>query len=135
MSAALAGLAADLVVAFHSLYVLFAVGGELAILAGAALHWQWIRGRLFRFLHLAAVILVAIEAAIGMACPLTVWEYQLRRMAGQASEEQISFIGRIIRSIIFYDFPPWVFTALYIGFGLLVVLTFLLIPPRRRRSK
>ncbi len=132
MGAATAALAADLVVAFHSLYVLFAIGGELAILAGAILHWHWIRRMTFRLLHLAAVILVAIEASLGMACPLTVWEYQLRRAAGQTAEEDVSFIGRIIRELIFYDFPGWVFTSLYIGFGAVVILTFLFIPPRRR---
>jgi heme A synthase len=132
MSGTLAALAADLIVAFHSLYVLFAVGGEFAILAGALLRWAWIRSRWFRFLHLAAVVFVAVEAFIGMACPLTVWEYELRRAAGQSSEEQISFIARIIRALIFYDFPPWVFTALYIGFAAVVLLTFVLIPPRRR---
>ena len=132
MGAVTAALAADLVVAFHSLYVLFAVGGELAILAGALLHWRWIRGMTFRLLHLAAVIFVAIEASIGIACPLTVWEYKLRRAAGQTTEEEVSFIGRIIRELIFYDFPAWIFTSLYIGFGAVVILTFLFIPPRRR---
>jgi hypothetical protein len=56
-------------------------------------------------------------------------------MAGQGSEEEISFVARIIRALIFYDFPTWVFTALYIGFGAAVVLTFLFIPPRRRSSR
>jgi hypothetical protein len=132
MSEAAAALAADLVVAFHSLYVLFAVGGEIAILAGGLLHWRWIRNMVFRLLHLVAVVFVAIEASMGIACPLTVWEYRLRSAAGQSSEEQISFVARIIRALIFYDFPSWVFTALYIGFGALVVLTFVLIPPRRK---
>lgn len=128
-----AALLADLVVAFHFGYLLFTLGGELVILLGAALHWRWIRGHLFRLLHLAAVLLVAVEALIGYLCPLTQLEHFLRNAAGQQVETEISFIGRLIRSVLFYDFPAWFFTALYIGFALLVMITYVSIPPRRNR--
>jgi hypothetical protein len=123
---------ADIVVAFHLCYVAFTVGGELVILLGAALRWGWIRGLPFRIVHLAACILVAIEAVAGALCPLTTWEYRLRGLAGQRTENQIPLTARLVRSVIFYDFPRWVFTAAYIGFGLVVALTFILVRPRRR---
>jgi hypothetical protein len=123
---------ADIVVAFHFLYVAFAVGGELVILAGAALKWSFVRNMVFRIIHLVAVVFVAVESMLGVLCPLTELEYRLRTAAGQQVEEDITFIGRLLRSIIFYDFPPWVFTLLYVGFGALVVASFLFIPPRRR---
>jgi hypothetical protein len=53
-------------------------------------------------------------------------------MAGQRGEEQISFIARLVRSVIFYDFPVWVFLAAYVGFTLLAGLSFILVPPRRK---
>ena len=127
-----AALLADLVVALHLGYLLFTLGGELLILLGAALHWQWIRGQLFRLLHLAAVLLVAAEALVGYLCPLTQLEHFLRTTAGQQVETEISFVGRLIRSVLFYDFPGWFFTALYIGFGLLVLVTYVLVPPQRK---
>ncbi len=57
----------------------------------------------------------------------------LRTAAGQGSERDLSFVARIIRRVIFYDFPPALFTALYVGFGLLILLTFVLVGPRRKR--
>jgi hypothetical protein len=125
--------AADAVVLFHFCYVLFAVGGEALILFGWLLRWRWIRNLTFRIVHLASVVVVAVEALIGVLCPLTEWEYRLRVLAGQTVEDQIPFMARLVRRIIFYDFPAWVFTLTYILFALLVAATFLLVPPRRKK--
>jgi len=125
--------AADLVAALHLLYVIFAVGGQICILPGAALKWRWVRNPVFRTIHLAAVGLVALEAVAGMFCPLTLWEYDLRTLAGQVTERNLSFIARLLRLIIYYDLPGWAFTALHVSFGLLVAATFVLVPPRFRK--
>ncbi len=126
---------ADFIVIMHLFYVLFAVGGEAIILLGAIVNWRRIRNPLFRISHLVAVGLVALEAATGVSCPLTMWEYDLRRLAGQTVEIQLSFVARLVRLIVFYDFPPWVFTVVHISFGLLVILTYVLIPPRYRTER
>ncbi len=128
-------LAADGIVVLHLCYVAFTLGGEAAILAGWLFKWRWIRNRVFRLLHLAAVLLVAAEALLGIWCPLTVWEHRLRYLAGQHVEEEISFVGRLIRLVLFYDFPAWFFLALYVGFGLLVLLSFILIPPEKMSDR
>ncbi len=127
-------LLADIVVVFHLFYVVFAVGGEAAILVGRFCRHVWIGNPVFRVAHMLSVVLVAVEASIGVMCPLTAWEYKLRRLAGQVYEGDITFIGRLVRTMIFYDFPQWVFTAMHISFGILVVLTFIFIPPRFRRK-
>ena len=126
------GFAADAIVVFHFGYVLFAVGGELVVLLGWLLRWRWIRNLAFRIVHLASVVVVAVEALIKVLCPLTDWEYRLRLLAGQTVEEEIPFMARLVRRIIFYDFPAWVFTLTYILFALLVAATFLLVPPRKK---
>ncbi len=126
-------LLADAVVVLHFGYVLFAVGGEVLVLAGGALGWRWVRNLPLRLTHLAAVALVAVEAVLGVVCPLTDWEYRLRELAGQQVERELSFVARLVRAIIFYDFPAWVFTLAYLGFALLVAGSFLLFPPRRAR--
>ncbi len=126
---------ADILVVIHFLYVLFAVGGQLLILMGGLCKWNAIRNALFRISHLVAVGLVAIEAATGIDCPLTVWEYDLRRLADQAVEQHLSFIARLVHLIIFYDFPHWVFTLMHLAFGLLDVFTYILIPPQFQRKK
>ena len=129
------GLFADLIVVVHLCYVVFAVGGQAFVLLGAMCRWTAIRSRLFRISHLVAVALVAVEAATGIDCPLTAWEYHLRLLRGQAVEQNLSFIARLVRLIIFYDFPHWVFTVMHIAFGLLVIFTYILIPPRSQRKK
>jgi hypothetical protein len=126
---------ADLIVVIHLFYVMFAVGGELFILLGAILKWKGITNVLFRVSHLVAVGLVAVEAATGINCPLTVWEYDLRQLTGQMVEKNLSFIARLVRLIIFYNFPAWVFTGMHIAFGLLVIFTYVLIPPKLHRKK
>jgi len=125
------GTLADLIVFIHFLYVLFTVLGEAAILLGGLFKWKWIRNLPFRIVHLAASFFVAFEVLIGMICPLTAIEYTLRGEAGQYVNSQISFIGRLIRKIIFYNFPPIFFTLLYVGFGSLVILSFIFIPPHK----
>ncbi len=123
---------ADAIVVFHLVYILFAVGGEIAVLLGGILRWRWIRNLTFRLVHLAAVVVVAIEALVGVVCPLTAWEYQLRLHADQRIEQQIPFMVRLVHRIIFYDFPAWVFTVTYVLFSVLVVASLVFLPPRRK---
>ena len=126
-------MAADFIVFLHLLYVSFTIGGTLLILLGALLGWSWVRQRRFRFIHTGAVLLVAFESLLGLWCPLTVWEWQLRARAGQEYDSHISFVGRLIRNIIFVDLPDWGFTVLYVGFALLVLIIFIFIKPNKRR--
>ena len=122
-------LAADFIVVLHFAYVSFVVLGLLAIVAGAALRWQWIRNFWFRLIHLAMIGIVVVEALFGMTCPLTTWENDFRLAAGETVQSG-SFIGRWVHSLLFYEAPQWVFTAGYCLFGALVLAAFLLAPPR-----
>ena len=122
---------ADSTVALHASFVLFVVGGQLLILLGWLSHWRWTRNFIFRVTHLAAILFVMLEAWLGVNCPLTVLENRLRGLAGLAGYE-LSFIGYWLNRMLFYTAPEWVFTSLYSGFGLLVVLTFLAYPPQKR---
>lgn len=126
--------AADLIVFFHFLYVLFTVGGEVLVLLGGVIGWHWVRNRVFRITHLLASFFVAVEALAGAMCPLTTIEYILRQRAGQIVDNEISFVGRLTRSIIFYDFPAVFFTLLYVGFASLVIITYFLIKPYKRKK-
>ena len=38
----------------------------------------------------------------------------------------------MMHDLLFYDLPTWVFTTAYLTFFALVVLTFVLAPPRRK---
>ena len=121
---------ADAVLVVHVLFVLFVVGGFALILAGAR-RWSWVRNRIFRVVHLAAIAFVAAEALLGMTCPLTRWEDLLR---GAGSAER-SFIGRWLAWLLYYDFPEWVFALTYSAFALAVIWCWRVIPPRARSSR
>lgn len=122
---------ADFVVAVHLLYVSFIVVGQAAILWGAWRRWSWMRNRWFRWSHLTAIAIVAFEALAGIACPLTVWEDELRRLAGEATSER-SFVARGVHAILFFDLPPWAFTTAYVLFAAAVLSTLWIVPIRRR---
>ena len=120
-----AAVLADAILVLHFLFVLFVVGGFALVLLGAALRWSWVRVRIFRSVHLGAILLVAAEALVGVACPLTVWEDALRRSGPQDA----SFVGRWVARLLYYDFPEWVFAAAYTVFALAVVLAWRVVPP------
>lgn len=120
---------ADTVLVVHALIVLFIVGGLVAIWAGAALGWRWVRDRTFRLVHLLAIGVVAALAALGIDCPLTVLEDRLR--AGGPSAQ--GFVQRWVGRLLYYDLPAWVFTVAYVLFALIVWLAWRRIPARRNR--
>lgn len=124
---------ADLIVVVHLGYVLFVIAGLFLIWIGVALRWSWVRRPAFRVPHLVCTLIVPLEALGGVICPLTTWERDLRRAAGQQPDE-ISFVGRLVRDVLFYDAPPWVLTICYVVFGILVLATFFLVPIQRKRS-
>jgi hypothetical protein len=127
-------LVADAVVVFHAAYVAFVVFGLFAIVVGAALGARWVRSFPFRVIHLAAMGLVLLETLVGMVCPLTSLENDLRLLAGQA-DYPADFITYWTHRLIYYDWPPRVFTVLYILFTLMIIAAFVLIPPESPRRR
>jgi len=121
---------ADVILIVHFAFVLFVIGGLGATWLGAALGWQWVRNVWFRVAHLCAILLVAAEAIAGIWCPLTIWEARLR-----GADAEKGFIATWVHRVLFYDFPPWVFTTAYVTFALLVAVTFWWIPPIPRKKK
>lgn len=130
MNGRLYALLADGVLVLHASYVLFVVGGQLLIVVGWIRHWAWTRNGWFRWLHLGAIGFVVAEAWLGVRCPLTLLENNLRGLAGSARYD-MSFIAHWLGRLLFYTAPAWAFTLLYSLFGLLVVITLVLYPPRR----
>lgn len=119
---------ADLVVLVHVIYVLFVVGGWAAVVLGAILGWNWVRNFWYRLVHGLAIGVVAVQAGLGIPCPLTTLENSLRRRAGQATYPG-DFVGYWLHELLFYEAPAWVFTASYAGFAAVVAATAWLVPP------
>ena len=119
---------ADVLLVSHFLIAGFVVLGLILVWAGAIAGWSWIRNPWFRYLHLAAIMLVAAEALLGYACPLTVWEDLLR---GGVRPE--SFVGRWVYRLLYYNAPEWVFTTLYAAWAAATVVTLWLVPVNHQR--
>jgi Protein of Unknown function (DUF2784) len=83
-------LQADLVLILHLVYVGFVLLGQIAILIGACLRWLWVRNPWFRWLHLLAMGIVVFEVLVGITCPLSIWERDLRELDDDQNIEAIS---------------------------------------------
>ncbi len=122
---------ADVIAIIHLGYVIYVILGFILIVVGIILRWKWIRNLPFRITHLLAIVGVACEALLGVNCPLTVLEFELR-YAPNLSEEKVSFIGAIIDSLLYYNAPVWLFTIIYTAFAITVIITFIIAPPKRK---
>ena len=126
-------LMANAVLVIHASIVVFVIGGLLAILIGGAVHWSWTRNLWFRAAHLGAIAFVVLESWVGIVCPLTTLEQWLRVRAGQVAYEG-DFIAYWLTKFMFFTAPAWVFIAAYSVFGLLVIGSWIWLPPRRHAS-
>ena len=124
-------LLADIILAVHFLFVLFVVSTLILIWIGAVLRWRWIRNSWFRLGHLAAIVFVAAESLIGVACPLTQWENALRSGNSYGG----SFMQSWLHRLLYYDLPESVFTLAYILFALAVIITLFAVRPYPRRKR
>lgn len=122
-------IAADALLVAHFLVAGFVVCGLPLVWLGAGLGWRWVRNPWFRYAHLAAIAVIALEGLAGVACPLTIWEDLLR--GGLRPQ---SFVGRWVQRLLYYDAPEWLFTALYVAWALATLLTLRLLPPRKKAA-
>jgi hypothetical protein len=121
MNAALA----QTVLAAHLGVIAFNVLGLIAIPVGAALRWRWVRIRWWRLLHLATWTVVAVQALLGRACFLTIWQ---DRLTGATPEP---LIERWVNGLIYWPLPIWVFGAMYLALFAAVIALWRIVPPGR----
>ena len=114
------------ILAVHLLVIAFNVVGLIAIPVGAALGWRWVRIRWWRALHVASWAAVAVQAALGRACFLTLLQDEL---AGSTAQPPL--IERWVDSAIYWPLPIWVFAAIYIALFASVIGLWWAVPTRR----
>lgn len=101
-------MAADALVLVHLGFILFVLLGGLLLLRWPRLIW----------LHIPAVAWGIVVECLHLGCPLTPWENQLRRMAGQAGYDG-GFIEHYLIPLIY---PAGLTPQIQIGLGAIVVL-------------
>jgi len=101
-------MAADALVLVHLSFILFVLFGGLLLLRWPRLLW----------LHLPAVTWGIVVECLHLGCPLTPWENQLRRMAGQAGYEG-GFIEHYLIPLIY---PAGLTAQIQLWLGAIVIL-------------
>ena len=125
---------ADIVLVVHAIFVVFVVGGFLAVTLGGCFHWRWVRNFRFRLAHFVAILVVVLQSWLGRFCPLTTLEMQLRRRGGGPTYGD-TFIAHWLHELFFFDASSWVFTVCYTLFGGAVIGAWFLVPPCTSRGK
>lgn len=126
-------IAADMMLFTHALFVAFVIFGLVLVIVGKLVSWTWVHNPWFRVAHLLAIAVVVLQSWLGVICPLTIWEMQLREKAGDAYYEG-AFIAHWVDQLLYYQAPPWVFMVCYTVFGLLVLVSWFWVRPRSFKS-
>ena len=121
MDPELSMLLARLTLYLHFLVVVFNIGGLIVIALGGILAWSFARIFWWRALHAFSMALVAVQAALGQYCFLTLIESALERNAGTPRETY--WLDDWISAAVYWPLPVSVFLPLYI-IGLALTLWF-----------
>jgi len=117
------GALAQAILAVHLGVIAFNVLGLAAIPLGAALGWRWVRVRWWRLAHLASWAVVAVQAVLGRACFLTLWQDELT-----GAQAHPPLIERWVENAIYWPLPIWAFAAIYLALFALVAAMWWLVP-------
>jgi hypothetical protein len=122
---------AEAVLSAHLAIILFNVFGLVAVPLGAVCGWRFVRVRWWRILHIALLAAVAMQAVLGRACFLTLWQTALSGAVG----EQTPLLVHWVNSVIYWPLPIWVFAMLYVlVFGYALALLWLVPVDRRAQT-
>ena len=118
---------AILVLAVHAVIILFNIFGLVAIPLGSRHHWRFVHAPVWRILHLLSLGVVAVQAALGRACFLTIWQDALT----DGSPESQPLIARTVDALIYWPIPLWVFAVGYLLIFAYALALLWLVPLRR----
>ena len=93
----------------HFLLAAFVALGLVVIPIGYNFGWAWVRNRRLRVCHAAVMGFVTAETIVGLTCPLTILEHNLR---GDSLTQ--SFVGYWMQRVLYWDLPHEAFIALYL---------------------
>ena len=110
---------------FHLAVIAFNVAGCVLVPIGAWRGWHWVRGFWFRSAHLLSLAVVALQALLGRACFLTIWQGDV---SGTSHVQPL--IAGWINRLIYWPLPLWVFAAAYVVVFAYVIVLWIWVRPR-----
>jgi hypothetical protein len=122
--------AATAVLLVHLAVVIFNVAALVVIPLGARLGWRLVRFYWLRLVHLVLMALVMVQAALGRACFLTLWQAALDDRAGAPEP----MIAQWVNALLYWPLPLWVFAVIYAFAFAYCVALWWWVPPERRTS-
>ena len=117
-------MAALSILILHFAVIAFNVGGCVLIPIGAWCRWRWVRNFWFRIAHLASLAVVALQAVMGRACFLTLWQSDL---SGAATTQPL--IAGWIERVIYWPLPLWMFEVAYVVVFAYVIALWIVVRP------
>lgn len=119
-------LMATALLAVHLLVIAFNVIGLAVVPIGVWRRWAWVRAPLWRIVHALSLAIVAVQALLGRACILTLWQ---ERLQGRATA--VPMIQQWVDRLVYWPLPMAFFTVLYVLVFIAVLLLWWRWPPRR----
>lgn len=120
---------ATLILALHFGVIVFNVAGCVLIPVGAWRRWRWVHEFWWRLAHLLSLAVVALQALLGRACFLTIWQGDL---SGHSQAQPL--IAGWINHLIYWPLPLGVFATGYVVVFAYVVALWFRVPPHWRGS-
>jgi hypothetical protein len=117
---------AIVILAVHVAVIAFNLFGLIAIPLGAWRGWGFVRVTWWRALHVAVLAVVALQALLGRACFLTIWQDAL---AGDGTTAPL--VVRTVNELIYWPLPIWLFAVLYVAVFAYTLALWFLVPPGR----
>ena len=92
----------------HFLLAAFVASGLLVIPIGYKIGWTWVRNRRLRIFHALVMGFITAETIVGLTCPLTILEHNLR-----GDRPVRSFVGHWVERILYWELPHEIFIIIY----------------------
>ncbi len=123
---------ADLILVAHLAWILFMLYGFALTVRGFRRPAFWDRW-LFRSIHLLGMLFVASLEILGKYCPLTVWEYALRRRYNPEGDYPGQFILGYIQRLVYPDIDPLLYLIPTYAIALFTLVMFVVRRPAKFR--
>ena len=120
---------ADIVLLLHFSIVIFITFGFFLIPIGYKSNWLWVKNFKLRICHFGMMVFITLETLLGITCPLTSIENNLRGI-----NKSTSFISYWINQIIYWNLPSQFFIILYCAVLIWTFLLWKFFPPINKNS-